>query len=316
MMSDKTEALRDAISRYTEAFADPFGIARSPIPGMNTVRTTGIGELQHRLYRPLICLVVQGAKQVTMGSRTLRFKAGDSMLLTADVPTVSQITKASPHAPYLSFALYLDPALIAGLSAEMRGVPVDTGAPIRLQPTDSEIADTALRMMRLLDRPASVPVLQAQLVREMHYWLLAGRHGPAIRHLGFPDSQAQRIARAIEVIRSDYASVFSVERLASVAGMSQSTFHHHFRAVTSLTPLQFQKQFRLIEARRLMLADGANPSNAAYAVGYESVPQFTREYRRLFGLPPKREIVEARRKAQPATKMAKDSRPSTHVAVD
>src|SRR4029077_18845875 len=131
-------------------------------------------------------------------------------------PTVSQITKASPHAPYLSFALYLDPALIAGLSAEMGGVPVDTGDTNRLQPTDPEIPDTALRMMRLLDRPASVPVLQAQLVREMHYWLLAGRHGPAIRHLGFPDSQAQRIARAIEVIRSDYASVFSVERLASV----------------------------------------------------------------------------------------------------
>jgi AraC-like DNA-binding protein len=295
MMGDMTEALRDAISRYTEAYADPYGIARAPIPGMNAVRTTGIGELQHRLYRPLICLVVQGAKQVTTASRTLRFQAGDSMLLTADVPTVSQITKASPYAPYLSFALYLDPAVIAELSVEMKAVPIDAGEPIRLQPTESEIADTALRMMRVLDRPASVPVLQTQLIREMHYWLLAGRHGPAIRHLGFPDSHAQRIARAIEVIRSDYASALPVERLAAVAGMSPSTFHHHFRAVTSLTPLQFLKQFRLIEARRLMLADGARPSDAAYAVGYESVPQFTREYRRLFGLPPVRETEEARR---------------------
>jgi AraC-like DNA-binding protein len=162
------------------------------------------------------------------------------------------------------------------------------------------VADTALRLVRLLERPASLPVLQAQLVREMHYWLLAGRHGPAIRHLGFPDSQAQRIGRAVDVIRRDFASRIPVERLASVAGMSLSTFHQHFRAVTSLSPLQFQKQLRLIEARRQMLADGTPPNHAAYAVGYESVPQFTREYRRMFGLPPARETEQARRAAQAA----------------
>jgi AraC-like DNA-binding protein len=293
-----SDALRDAIRRYTEAHADPFGIARAPIPGMNAVRTTDVGKLEYGIQRPLVCLVVQGTKQVTMGSQTLSFSAGDSMLITADVPTVSQITKASRMTPYLSFALYLDPALIADLSAEMKAVPIDDGAPLRLQPTDIEVADTALRMVRLLDRPASVPVLQAQLIREMHYWLLAGRHGPAIRHLGLPDSHARRIARAVEVIRTEYAAPLPVERLASVAGMSLSTFHHHFRAVTSLSPLQFQKQLRLIEARRMMLADGAPPSNAAYAVGYESVPQFTREYRRLFGLPPVRETETARRRAQ------------------
>ena len=295
-----SDALRDAISRYTEAYADRDGIARAPIPGMNAVRTTAVGELQYGIERPLICLVAQGTKQVTMGSQTLSFSEGDSMLITADVPTVSQITKASRMAPYLSFALYLDPALIADLSAEMKAVPIDDGAPLRLQPTDIEVADTALRMVRLLDRPASVPVLQAQLIRELHYWLLAGRHGPAIRHLGFPNSHARRIAQAVEVIRMEYAAPLPVERLASVAGMSSSTFHHHFRAVTSLSPLQFQKQLRLIEARRMMLAEGAPPSNAAYAVGYESVPQFTREYRRLFGLPPVRETEAARRRARAA----------------
>ncbi len=295
-----SDALRDAIRRYTEAHADPYGIARAPIPGMNAVRTTGTGELQYGIQRPLICLVVQGTKQVTMGNQTLSFNAGDSMLITADVPTVSQITKASRVAPYLSFVLDLDPAVIADLSIEMKAVPVDSGAPLRLQPTDDEVADTALRMVRLLDRPASMPVLQAQLIREMHYWLLAGRHGPAIRHLGFPDSHAQRIARAVEIIRSEYTATLPIERLASVAGMSASTFHHHFRAVTSLSPLQFQKQLRLIEARRLMLAEGAAASNAAYAVGYESVQQFTREYRRLFGLPPVRETEEARRRVQAA----------------
>jgi AraC-like DNA-binding protein len=295
-----TQLLLDAVRRYTEANADPHGIARAPIPGLNLVRTTSVGGLEYGIQRPLICLVVQGTKEVTMGASTLAFSAGDSMLITADVPTVSQITRASRAAPYLSFALYLDPALVADLSIEMKAVPVDAGGPLRLQPTDEELADTALRMVRLLERPASVPMLQGQLIRELHYWLLAGRHGPAIRHLGFPDSHARRIARAVDAIRSDLATAHPVESLAALAGMSPSTFHHHFRAVTSLSPLQFQKQSRLIEARRRMLSDGASPSIAAYAVGYESVPQFTREYRRLFGLPPAKETDAARRRAQEA----------------
>ncbi|WP_088346440.1 MULTISPECIES: AraC family transcriptional regulator [Rhodomicrobium] len=294
------DALCDALRRYAEAHADRDGVARAPIPGLSVVRATATGELQYAIQRPLIYLVAQGTKQVTMGSRTLSCSAGDSVLISADVPTVSQITRASPVAPYLSFVLDLDPAVIAELATEMTATPVEGWAPVRLQPTDDEVADAALRMVRLLDRPASVRVLQAQLVREMHYWLLAGRHGPAIRHLGFPDSHARRIARAVELIRCEFTSTLPVERLASAAGMSPSAFHHHFRAVTSLSPLQFQKQLRLIEARRLMLAEGLPASNAAYAVGYASVPQFTREYRRLFGLPPVRDIEQARRRSQAA----------------
>jgi len=295
-----SQALLDAVRRHSEAHTDPFGIARTPIPGMTTVRTTSTGELQYGIQRPLICLVVQGTKDVTMGNRTLAFDAGDSMLVTGDVPTVSQISKASQIAPYLSFVLYLDPALVTELSVEMRAAPLDGDAPVQLQPTDTEVADTALRLLRLLDRPASIPVLQNQLIREMHYWLLAGRHGSAIRHLGFPDSHARRIARAVDAIRTNYDKPIAVDHLASIAGMSVSSFHHHFRNVTSLPPRQFQKQLRLIEARRLMLAESLSASNAAYAVGYESVPQFTREYGRLFGLPPVREIEAARRRLHEA----------------
>jgi AraC-like DNA-binding protein len=292
-----TDALLEATRRYAEAHADSTGLARTPIPGFTVVRTTAPGELQYALHRPLICLVVQGTKEVTLGSQTLAFGAGDSMVLTADAPTLSQITRASRAAPYLSLALCLDPALVGDLCLETKAAPVEAGPALGLQPTDAEVADTALRMLRLLDRPASVPVLQAQLVREMHHWLLVGRHGPAIRRLGFPDSHARRIARAVEMIRADIAATRPVERLAAAAGMSPSTFHHHFRAATSLSPRQFQKQLRLIEARRLMLADGASPGAAAYAVGYESVPQFTREYRRLFGLPPGRDAGETRRRS-------------------
>jgi AraC-like DNA-binding protein len=147
---------------------------------------------------------------------------------------------------------------------------------------------------------ASVPVLQAQLVREMHYWLLAGKHGSAIRRLGWPDGHAQRVARAVAVLRAEFARQLPVERLAAVAGMSPSSFHQHFRAVTSLSPLQFQKHLRLIEARRLMMSEGGSASKAAFAVGYESVSQFTREYGRLFGLPPVKDAKAVRNRAEAA----------------
>jgi AraC-like DNA-binding protein len=288
------DSLLDAVRRHALAHADANGIAPTPIPGLTAVRATAPSGLVYAISRPLACLVVQGAKQVTLGTQAFPFAAGDSLLITADVPTVSQITKASSGAPYLSLVLELDSTVIAELVAEMKAAPVGEIAPVRVEPTDAEVADAALRLMRLLDRPASVPVLQAQLVREMHYWLLAGRHGAAIRRLGWPDSHAQRVGRAVALLRTEFARPLRVEHLAAAAGMSPSSFHQHFRSVTSLSPLQFQKQLRLIEARRLMQAEGIAASRAAFEVGYESVPQFTREYGRLFGLPPVRDARQAR----------------------
>ncbi len=286
--------LLTAVQRYAESHADRAGLAQTPIAGLTIVRATEASDLLYAISRPLICLVLQGSKHVTMGAQAFSFSAGDSLLITADVPTVSQITRASLAAPYLSLVLELDPAVIADLAMQMDVAREEGALPVRVNPTDAEVSDAALRLMRLLDRPASLPVLHAQLVREFHYWLLAGRHGAAIRNLGWPDSQARRVARAVEVLRTDFAQPLPVERLAAVAGMSPSSFHQHFRNVTSLSPLQFQKQLRLIEARRLMLSEGVSASSAAFAVGYESVPQFTREYGRMFGLPPVKDTEEAK----------------------
>ena len=294
------DTLLDTVRRYAQASADPAGAARTPIPGLTAIRAIRPSGLDYAISRPLVALILQGSKDVTMGAETVTVGAGDSLLITADVPTVSQITRASIRDPYFSLVLDLDPAVIAELMVEMKIAPVTDRGPLSGEPTDSEVADAALRLMRLLDRPASLPILQAQLLREVHYWLLAGRHGAAIRRLGLPDSQAQRVARAVAALRTEFARPLPVERLASLAGMSLSSFHQHFRSVTSLSPLQFQKQLRLIEARRLMLAEGANSSSAAFAVGYESVPQFTREYRRMFGLPPVRDIEAARSMAAAA----------------
>lgn len=290
--------LLEAVRHYADAHADGTGVAHTPIAGLTTVRATAPSGLDYAISRPLACLVLQGSKHVTMGKQAFAFSAGDSLLITADVPTVSQITRASAAAPYFSLVLELDPAVIADLAAQMEAQSEADHAPVTVEPTDGEVAEAALRLMRLLERPASVPVLQAQLVREMHYWLLAGRHGPAIRRLGWPNGNAQRVARAVAVLRTEFAQPLPVERLAAVAGMSASSFHQHFRAVTSLSPLQFQKQLRLIEARRLMLSQGVTASSAAFAVGYESVPQFTREYGRMFGRPPVRDTAAAKERTR------------------
>jgi len=289
-----TAPLLDAVRRYADAHAGASGIAATPVTGLSAIRALEPSELQYAINRPLIAIVVQGGKRVTMGRDTCDFGAGESLLIAADVPTVSQITRASIAAPYYSFVYELDLAVIEALAAEMQAVEEGHGAPVRVDPTEREVADAALRLVQLLDRPSALPLLKDQLIRELHYWLLAGRHGFAIRALGATNSRARRISRAVTRIRQDYALPLRIEELAEAAGMSPSSFHQHFRAITSLSPLQFQKQLRLIEARRMMLGEGAPASNAAYAVGYESIPQFTREYGRMFGVPPVRDIKLAR----------------------
>jgi len=204
------------------------------------------------------------------------------------------VTQASAAVPYMSLVVELDPAIIAELSLQMEGADAADASAVQADPTAAEVVEAATRMMRLLDRPAAVPVLGAALMRELHYWLLTGRHGAAVRRVGWPGGPVERVSRAVAVLRARYAEPLPVESLAAVAGMSPSSFHQHFRSVTSLSPLQFQKQLRLIAARRLMRGEGCSASSAAFAVGYESVPQFTREYGRMFGAPPARDAEAAR----------------------
>lgn len=291
--------LLSAVERHTAAHADGDGLARSPITGLTTIKATAPGALIHAVTKPLACLVLQGRKEVVTGGQTLSFGPNTSLLVTADVPTDSRIVEASLDAPYLSLVIDLDVALIAALIGEM-GEAGGTSADIipaqavASETTDTEVADSAWRLMHMLERPGAVPVLRAQLMREMHYWLLAGRHGPAIRRLGGPDSHAQRIARAVAVLRADFDASVPVAYLASIAGMGVSAFHASFRKITSLSPRQFQKRLRLVEARRRMISDGLTASAAAFAVGYASVPQFTRDYGRVFGCPPGRDADATR----------------------
>ena len=278
--------------RFADANAGPDGSAPTPVRGLSVVRALHPGELMVAVQKPVIAMLLQGRKRVTTLGASFDYAPGEAMVVAADIPTVSRITRASVAAPYHALVLELDPAILRALRP---AVPLRSrdAPPVRVEPIDAEVIDAALRLARLLDRPEALSVLGDGLLRELHYWLLMGVHGPAIAALGLPDSHAGRIARAVDILRRDYARPIRVEELAEAAAMSEPAFHRHFRAITSLSPLQFQKQLRLIEARRLMLAEGVRIAQAAHAVGYSSVTQFTREYGRLFDAPPGRDIRAA-----------------------
>jgi len=279
--------LLQAAHRYVKTHTALAGTAMTPVPGLFLIGSTAPSELEHVLARPLVCVVLQGRKHVAIGKQGFTFRAGDSMIVASNVPTVSRISEASVAAPYLAIALDLDLAVIADLNVAMsdsKDRPEETP-----EDTDANLRDAMLRLVQLLDRPHSLHILQKQLVREIHHWLLLGKQGQEVRSLGYPESQVRRIACAVDLLRSEYTRPLPIERLAAAADMSRSAFHKHFRAITSLSPLQFQKQLRLIEARRLILSQGMTSSRAAFEVGYESVSQFTREYARMHGRPPIRD---------------------------
>ncbi len=289
--------LRQATLRYTSTHRAADGVATTPVAGLYLVQRTARSEIEHTVVRPLVCMVLQGRKQVAIGRHVMSYGAGDTMIVTGNVPTASRIVEASVAEPYLSMALDLNPTVITDL---VMGAPDDVGLPSSPH-ADRDLGDALRRLVSLLDRPHSLAVLEDALIREIHHWLLSGRQGNAVRNLGLPDSHARRIARAVALLRADYAQPLPVERLAAAAGMSRSAFHQHFRAITSMSPLQFQKHLRLIEARRLLLSEGRSLSQVASDVGYGSSSQFSREYARMYGQPPARDKQAACRRGAAAS---------------
>lgn len=291
------EALGQAVWRYAHAHADADGIAATPIAGMGMMRACAPSGLTRALAKPVLCLVLQGARQVTVGGEVRECAAGQTLVVGVDLPIVGRVVRASPQEPYLALSLELEMGVMREVMGRTwREVAARTGPPRRPGParfvpalfvddTDEAVADCAGHLVRLLDRPEAIPALRPAIVEEMHCRLLAGRHGAAIRRLALPEGHAARVARAVALLRAEFSCSLPVERLAAAAGMSRSSFHQHFKAVTSLSPRQFHKQLRLLEARRLMLKEGLGAGRAAVAVGYESVAQFTREYGRMFAAP-------------------------------
>ena len=288
---DQMTELRTLIERHCDG--PRF---ETPIPRVTLLRSLAQTGPARVLYEPLFCVVAQGRKQVMIGDRVLIYDAAKYLVVSVDLPASGSIIEASPSEPYLAFSLRLDRAALAEMLLEMAEAE-DHGAPaagMAVSPVDADLLDPVIRMLRLLDRLGDQSILAPLAEREILYRLLNGAQGGMLRQIALADSRLSCVSRVIDWIKRNYSDPIRVEMLAEIAGMSASSFHRHFKAVTSMSPLQFQKQIRLQEARRLLLAQRTDVGSIGFAVGYESQSQFSREYSRMFGAPPARDAARLR----------------------
>ncbi len=251
----------------------------------------------HSVLKPSVCVIAQGSKEVLLGESRYRYDPSHYLLATVELPRVSQVLEASKEQPYLSLRLELDPTLVSSVMVETGHVSPRDHANVRaiaVSPLDGNLLDAFVRLVRLLDAPAEARVLLPLITREIIYRLLMGEQGGRLRHLALQGGYTPYIARAVARLRQDFDQPLHVEGLARELGMSVSGFHHHFKAVTAMSPLQFQKRLRLQEARRLMLGEDLDAASAAYRVGYHDASHFNREYKSLFGVPPMRNVQRLR----------------------
>jgi AraC-like DNA-binding protein len=262
-----------------------------PLPALAIFQHDRLTAFEATLYEPVICLIVQGKKETVVGDHMVEVAAGDVLLISHDLPVTSRITEA----PYISLLLDVEIATLRSLYDEVAETALDSShaRAIEVYKADHHLLDALQRYIALASSRIDTNVLGPLILKEIHYRLLMAPFGGMLRHLVWYDSPASAIARAIAHIRRDFRSSISVPELAEKVGMSTSSFHKHFKEVTFSTPLQYQKDLRLLEARRLLLTSGATVSTAAYEVGYESPTQFSREYARKYGLPPSKDIVNA-----------------------
>ncbi len=267
-------------------------------PGLHFRRGSDTTERVHGVSEPSFCVIAQGSKEVMVGEECLRYDPAHYLITTVDLPLTGQVVDASPEKPYLGFRLVLDPSVVTTVMLELDGEPQrgDGGSvkSIDVSPLDTDLLDATLRLARLADNPNDYRALAPLVIREIIYRLLAGAQGSRMRHLATIGGQAHRMARAVKKLSESFDRPFRAEDMARELGMSVSGFHAHFKAVTAMSPLQFQKQLRLQEARRLMLSEGLDASEAGYRVGYRDPSFFSREYKRQFGDAPTRDVGRLR----------------------
>lgn len=286
------EELAERITRWL-----PEDGSVEPLKGVILRRSSVPTQPCLAVAEPAFCVIAQGSKEILLGEQRFRYDPYHYLLATLDLPAVSQIAEASRAKPFLSFRLDLDPALVSSVMVEAGHAPRENAADVRAMTVSSlspELLDATVRLVRLLDSLPEARVLAPLVTREVIYRLLQGEQGDRLRHVAVLGGYSHRIARAVERLRTDFDKPLRIENLAREFGMSVSGFHAHFKAVTAMSPLQFQKQIRLQEARRLMLGEDMDAANAGFRVGYDNASHFSREYKRLFGEPPMRDVERLR----------------------
>ncbi|MEO9337147.1 AraC family transcriptional regulator [Mesorhizobium sp. SB112] len=289
-----SSSLLAAVSAYIEEQGGGQGLFPTPIDSFNIVRSCQAMMPMRALYRPSLCVVIQGAKEIHFGEDRLEYGVMECLVVSVELPASGRIIEASPTTPYIGVTLDFDVATMREVLEQLDEAPTpaaNSGPCVFVGKVDEALADCILRLMRMLSAPKSIPILYPSVMREVCYWLLSGPHGAEICKLALPESNIERVVKAVSMLHVNFAQTLRIEQLADVARMSPSSFHQHFKALTSMTPLQFQKQLRLLEARRLMVSEAANVADAAFKVGYESASQFSREYSRTFGVAPKQDVM-------------------------
>lgn len=285
----------DMVERMMAMLPDDGTI--SPIPGLFLVRLTQPIGLFHGSSYPAFCIAVQGSKEVYLGDQKYRYDIENYLLMTVELPITSLIFGASKERPYLSLRLELDPALVASVMVEHRMPTPRNQTDVKaltVSPLDFDLLDATARLLRLVDAPPEARALAPLVMREIVYRLLIGEEGHRLRHLPELGGHTHRIAKAIDRMRKEFDQPLKSDELAKDLGMSLSGFHQHFKAITNLSPLQYQKQLRLTEARRLMLGEGLDASTAGYKVGYDDPSHFSRDYKKHFGDAPMRDVEKLR----------------------
>ncbi len=285
-MEQQLDELRTLIARHAAG-----RYRQTRLPGVVVMESHAPTEPLTAVTQPSFALVVQGVKRTILADRTFDYGPGQYVVISLDLPVTGHVLRAAPDQPFLGMGLFLDPAAIAALLLDAPTAARTDAAGVAVSDATEDLLDPVVRLLRLLDRPEDIPVLAAPLEREILWRLVNGAQGATIRQIGLADSRLSQVARAIRRIRTGYADPMRIEDLAKIAGMSVTSFHRHFRAVTAMSPLQFQKQIRLQEARTRLLADSHDVAAVGRAVGYDSPTQFNREYRRLFGAPPGRDAA-------------------------
>lgn len=288
---DQARELRTELARKIALFVGSSEKLITDIPGLLLSRRTAPTAPVSATYEPSLAVVAQGRKQATLAGTTFTFDQSRYLLTSLDLPVICNVIEASEDVPYLCFVLKLEMSVVRELLSreETPQSPSDSPA-MATGKTTVELLDACCRLIDLLNTPQDIPFLSGLIQREIIYRILRGPEGARLRAIATLGDQSHRTAKAIAWIRANYAKPLRVEDLAQTASMGVSTLHHHFRALTAMSPLQYQKQLRLQAARGRMLVDGLDAASAAFEVGYESASQFNREYSRLFGQPPMRDI--------------------------
>lgn len=289
MIIEQQNELVNLIERYTGT----DGVHQTTIPSLFFMRDSNTSVPKHGVYKPSFCIVVQGVKEVWLGQERFRYSPSDYLVASVHLPVTAQVTEATSDVPYLGFKLeFSSNQILEVLGNSEIGVSQRENAKRGMFVSQMEMPlwDVVIRLARLLDTPKDIPILAPLFTKEILYRVLQGQHGATLAQIAVEGSSTNQIKDVIEHITNNYVRSFRIEELAEMVNMSVSSFHRHFKEVTAMSPIQYQKQLRLQEARRLLLTESADATDVAFRVGYESPSQFSREYSRMFGFPPRQDM--------------------------